>query len=95
MEWSFTVSTTTSQPSCKVVTTLQGCEHFAQIATILWQPLKVAARLLQPSYFCMGAEEYWIKVIQGESFVAEIKSLTTNKQVGMSVQIKQLGLFLE
>ena len=30
-------STTTSQPY-KVVTTVQGCEHLAQIATILSQP---------------------------------------------------------
>ena len=41
------------------------------------------------------AEEYWLKAIQGESFAAEIKSLTTNKQVGIPVQIKQFGLFLE
>ena len=41
------------------------------------------------------AEEYWIKAIQGESFAAEIKSLTTNKQVGIPVWIKQFGLFLE
>ena len=45
---------TTSQPSCKVVTTLQGCEHIAQIATTLLQLYKVDASLLQPSYFCMG-----------------------------------------
>ena len=37
-EWSFTISTTTSQPLCKVVTTLQGCEHLAEIATTLSQP---------------------------------------------------------
>ena len=49
----FTISATTSQPSCKVVTTLQGCEHLTQIATTLLQPYKVAARLLQPSYFHM------------------------------------------
>ena len=54
MEGSFTISTTNSQPSYKDVTTLQGCEHFAQIATTLLQPYKVAASLLQPSYFCMG-----------------------------------------
>ena len=38
----------------KAVTTLQGCEHLAKIATTLSQPYKVAARLLQPSYFHMG-----------------------------------------
>ena len=43
----FTISTTTSQPSCKVVTTLQGCKYLAQIATTLSQTYKVAARLLQ------------------------------------------------
>ena len=53
MEWSFTISTTTSQPSCKVVTTLQGCEHLEQIATTLLQPYKVATSLLQPIYFLM------------------------------------------
>ena len=41
------------------------------------------------------AEEYWIKAIQGESFAAEIKSLTTNKQVGIPVWIRQFGLLLE
>ena len=41
------------------------------------------------------AEEYWIKAIQGESFAAEIKSLTTNKQVRIPVRIRQFGLFLE
>ena len=30
VEWSFTIWTTTSQPSCKVVTTLKGYEHLAQ-----------------------------------------------------------------
>ena len=50
------MSTTTSQPSCKVVTILQGCEHLAQITTTLSQSYKVAARLLQPSYFCMGTK---------------------------------------
>ena len=54
MEWSFTISSITSQLSCKVVTTLQGCEHLAQIATTLSQPCKVVARLLPPSYFRMG-----------------------------------------
>ena len=48
VEWTFTVSTTTSQSSCKVVITLQGYKHLAQITTTLWQPYKVAARLLQP-----------------------------------------------
>ena len=41
------------------------------------------------------AEEYWIKAIQGESFVAESRSLTTNKLVGIPVCIQQFGLFLE
>ena len=54
VEWSFTISITTSQPSCKVVTTLQGYKHLAQIATILSQPYKALARLLQPSYFHLG-----------------------------------------
>ena len=54
MEWTFTISTTTSQPSCKVVTTPQDCEHLGQIATTFSQPYKVAAWLLQPSYFHMG-----------------------------------------
>lgn len=41
------------------------------------------------------AEENWIKAIQGESFTAEIKYLTTNKPVGIPVHVKQFGLFLE
>ena len=36
-------------------TFMQGCEHLAQIATTLSQPYMVVARLLQPSYFCMGS----------------------------------------
>ena len=38
------------------------------------------------------AKEHWIKGIQGKSFVAGIKSLTTNKLVGIPVHIKQFGL---
>ena len=60
MEWSFTISATTSQPSCKVVTTLQGCKHLAQVAMTLSQPYNVAARLLQPSYFHMGIYSSYI-----------------------------------
>ena len=41
------------------------------------------------------AEEYWIKSIQGESFIAEIRYLTTDKPVGTPVRINQFGLFLE
>ena len=37
-------------------TIMQGYKHLAQIATALWQPYKVAARLLQPSYFRMAYE---------------------------------------
>ena len=41
------------------------------------------------------AEEHWIKAIQAESFMTEIKYLTTNKPVGIPVRIEQFGLFLE
>ena len=41
------------------------------------------------------AEEYWIKSIQGESFIAEIRHLTTKKPVGRPVRINQFGLFLD
>ena len=50
MKWSFTISTTTSQPSCKVVTNLQGSEHLAQIATTLWQPCHNLTKLQQGCY---------------------------------------------
>ena len=50
MEWIFTISTTTSQPSCKVVTTLQGCKHLAQIATTLSQPCHNLTKLQQGCY---------------------------------------------
>ena len=43
----FTISTTTSQPLCKVVATLQGCEHLAQIAIILWQACHNLTKLQQ------------------------------------------------
>ena len=56
MEWSYTISTTTSQPSCKVVTTLQGCEHLVQIATILSQPYKAVATLIQPIWYSTQTE---------------------------------------
>ena len=42
------------QPSCKIVTTLQGCECLAQNAITLLQPYKVVARLLQNRNFRMG-----------------------------------------
>ena len=51
------------EPSCKVVTTLQGCEHLVYNATTSWQPCYnlsyirtyvVVARLLQPGNFHMG-----------------------------------------
>ena len=41
------------------------------------------------------AEEHWIKAIQAESFITEIKYLTTNKPVGIPIRIEQFGLFLE
>ena len=41
------------QSSCKVVTALQGCEHLAQNSTILLQPYKLVARLLQSRNFHM------------------------------------------
>ena len=50
----FCYSTTTSQPSCKVITTQQVCKHLARIGTTLLQPYKVVARLLQPSQHCKG-----------------------------------------
>ena len=70
MEWSFTISITTSQPSCKVITTLQGCEHLIQIATTLSQPYKVAARLLQSSFsYGMGLincnTQIWVSQVSG------------------------------
>ena len=44
------ISATTSQPSCKVVTTLQRCKHLAQIATTLWQPCYNLTKLQQGCY---------------------------------------------
>ena len=54
VEFSFAIWTTISQPSCKVFTTVQVCEHLAQHGTILSQPYKVTARLLQPINIDMG-----------------------------------------
>ena len=50
MEWSFTNSITISQPSCKVVITLQSCEHLAQIATTLWRLYHKLTKLQQGCY---------------------------------------------
>ena len=72
MEGSFTISTTTSQPSCKVFTIVQGYKHLAQIATTLLQTYKVAARLLQPSYFHMG----WLPLLENNAAMTHIRSIS-------------------
>ena len=35
------------------------CTNCHNLVTTLWQPYKVAARLLQPSYFCMGVVAWY------------------------------------
>ena len=59
VEWSFSIWTITSQPSCKVITTLQGYKHLTQNATVLWHlvPNKVvASRLPQHNNFHIGSD---------------------------------------
>ena len=68
MEWSFTNSTTTLQPPCKVVTTLQGYEHLAQIATTLSQPCENLTKLEQGCYNLVISIWDWLKNVNSINF---------------------------
>ena len=58
-----------TQPLCEVLTTLQGCKHFAWNATTLWQPYHNLTRLHQS---CCNLEISMWAYFLTSPFVAEI-----------------------
>ena len=75
MKWSFTISTTALQPSCKIVTTLQGLKHLHKLPqphdNLVTTTYKAIERLPKPSYFHMGTFSLKRPVESGRSSKGE------------------------